>query len=465
MRLFHSAALACCLALAAVAQQPGTDAAPAKEPPAGVLHSISVKGNKLYTAEAIERVYGLKIGQHVTGAIFEAARKRLLAAELFNNVSDDFRYTGRPPQYDLTIEVSENDLVYPMRFERLGVDHEALRDYLKEHVELFADRIPGSQAVLARYTAAIQEFARKTDPAMRVKAQVLNESASQLSVLFAPDAPIPTIAQFLVTGNDAIDTGTLLRAINDVAIGAPFTEARIQQILDGAVKRVYAAKGYMGVTFPKIDSERSKTNLGYIVKAQIQEGPVYKVGAIRFHGSELDQDEIRSTISFKPGEIYNGDRVESFRTDLSHRMVRRGYLDIKVDNETKVDDAKHVVEVTYNIIPGSLYTFKSLDIQGLDLVSEPVIQKLWGEKPGKPFNPDYPQFFLDRVKEQGLFDNLADMRSDYTADPASHGVVVHLYFKGGKAKPETTHDRRDKDKDKDPQQGPPLMARVIASVS
>ncbi|MBV9265340.1 MAG: hypothetical protein JO061_04145, partial [Acidobacteriaceae bacterium] len=61
----------------------------------------------------------------------------------------------------------------------------------------------------------------------------------------------------------------------------------------------------------------------------------------------------------------------------------------------------------------------------------------------KPFNPDYPDFFLKRVDEQQLFDNLADTSSDYTADPASHTVVVHLYFKGGKSKQQRAKEEKD----------------------
>jgi hypothetical protein len=93
-------------------------------------------------------------------------------------------------------------------------------------------------------------------------------------------------------------------------------------------------------------------------------------------------------------------------------------------------------------VPGEVYNFQKLDVQGLDITTQPVIANLWGEKPGQPFNPDYPDFFLKRVEEQGLFDNLGDTQSDYTADASSHNVTVHLYFKGGKSQA-----RRQKDKE------------------
>jgi outer membrane protein assembly factor BamA len=103
------------------------------------------------------------------------------------------------------------------------------------------------------------------------------------------------------------------------------------------------------------------------------------------------------------------------------------------------------VNVIYNVIPGEPYNFASLDIQGLDITAQPTIEKLWGEKVGQPFNPDYPEFFLKKVNEQGLFDNLADTHSDYTADATSHNVRVHLYFKGGKSMKDKEREKKEEE--------------------
>ncbi len=447
MRWILSAALLClCAFLGPAAQSPEQAhdrKTPAKrEAPPGTLHSISVKGNHLYTSGQIVQESGLKVGQHVTAAAIEQARKKLQDTELFNDVSDTYRFQGDPPAFDLTFQLTENEQLFPMRFERLGVAPDAVRQYLRDHVTLYSDTIPGTEGVLHRYTAAVQAFVVQTNPSLKVKATVSNDDPKQLTVLFTPDAPAPTISQVVVSGNQAIDTGTILRAVNRVAIGVPLSDTRLQLILDGAIKPLYAAKGYAAVSFTKVETEPSKTNLGVVIKVQIQDGPVFKLGAIRFHGGGIDEDEIRSAIPFKPGQTFNGDQIDNFRLDLLHRMRRRGLLDASITAETEPDDSKRAVNVTYNIIPGAVYNFNTLDIQGLDLRSEPVVSKLWGEKPGKPFNPDYPDFFLKRVQQEGLFDNLADTHSDYTADASTHNVTVHLYFKGGKSAQDKEREKK-----------------------
>lgn len=443
MRFIFCAALVCCCA---VAQEPGTKPQVKKEPPPGTLRSVTVKGNRFYSSQDIVKESGLKIGQRVSSPIIEQARAKLQAAEVFTNVSDEFRFSGDvPPDYDVTFQVTENEQVFPMRFERLGVDANAVRQYLHDHVELYSDRIPGTDAVLRRYSAAVQEFAGHGKSSFKVKAFISNDDPKELAVVFSPDTPAPTVSQVVVSGNEVVDSGTILRAVNQVAIGVPLSDTRLKQILDGTIKPLYAAKGYAAVTFPNLEIEPSKTNLGVVVKVQIKEGPVFKIGAIRFHGSGMDEDEIRSTIPFKPGQTFNGEQVDNFRLDMMRRMKRRGLLDASVHTETETDDGKRLVNVTYNVVPGAVYNFQKLDIQGLDITTEPVIAKLWGEKPGKAFNPDYPDFFLKKVQEQGLFDNLADVHSDYTADPSTHDVTVHLYFKGGKSAKDKEREKKDEE--------------------
>ncbi|HEX4773481.1 MAG TPA: FtsQ-type POTRA domain-containing protein [Bryobacteraceae bacterium] len=441
MRFLFCSALLAGFATSLFAQSPAT---PKKSPPPpGILKSVQVSGNKRYSSAEILKQIGLHPGQRINSADIENARQQLQDLQLFSSVADRFRFGGNPPAYDLTFEVTEIEQVFPMRFERLSVNSTEARDYLRETVPLYSEQIPGTEAVLGRYRQAVQAYVARTNPSLKIKVLPQTDDTQQMAIVFMPDIPPPTISQVKISGNEAIDTGTLLRAINQVAIGAPLTDARLKQICDGAIKQVYASHGFVAVSFPSIQSEPSKTDHGMVVSIQIKEGPTFKFGPVHFHGTGLDPDEVRSAIPFKPGQPYDASKVDDFRIDIQHRLRRRGYLDASVTTEMKPDDATRSVNVTYNVVPGSIYTFAKLDIKGLDLVSEPVIEKMWGEKPGKPFNPDYPDFFLKRIEEDKLFEHLANTSSDYTADSSTHDVVVHLYFKGGESKEELEKKKRE----------------------
>jgi outer membrane protein insertion porin family len=415
--------------------------------PPGVIRTIQVTGNQIYATGDILHVLGLKPRDRASTAIFEQARQKVQNLDIFSTVSFNFKYErGSTPGYDVVFTVAEDTQVFPLHFERLGADPNEIRAYLKTHVPFYSDRIPGTASVVQRYKAAVQDFLaeRSKDP-MRVRATVAADENSQLQVNFFPDAPIPTIYQVDVTGNQAIDKGVILRAVNDVAVGTPLTDARIKLILDGTIKPVYAARGYPLVSFPKVESEPAKNNLGVILKVTISDGPQFKFGPLRFRGKGLEEDEIRAALTFKPGDLYSSEKVDTFRLELLRKLKRKGLLDATIDPETQADESKRVMNVIYNVIPGEPYKFQKLDIQGLDINSQPVIEKLWGEKPGQIFNPEYPDFFLKKVQEQGLFDNLANTHSDFTSDPATHNVTVHLNFKGGESPEEKKRKQREEE--------------------
>ena len=117
MRAFAGLLFVFALVAQTVAQAP---------PRPGILHAVTIKGNRLYSSEEIVKQAGLKIGQPVSAPVIEKARVKLQQTELFTNVADQYRTSGNPPQYDLTFELVENEQLFPMRFERLGASPEAI---------------------------------------------------------------------------------------------------------------------------------------------------------------------------------------------------------------------------------------------------------------------------------------------------------------------------------------------------
>ena len=107
--------------------------------------------------------------------------------------------------------------------------------------------------------------------------------------------------------------------------------------------------------------------------------------------------------------------------------------------------------LAFNPDPGDQYRFGSLDIRGLDLISEPEIRKMWGLKPGAPFVAGYPDYFLNAVREEGVFENLGDTKAEQKLNPETHTVDVTLYFKGTPMKDQRRRKRPD---DTDQQSGP-----------
>jgi outer membrane protein assembly factor BamA len=81
-------------------------------------------------------------------------------------------------------------------------------------------------------------------------------------------------------------------------------------------------------------------------------------------------------------------------------------------------------------VPNAQFTMGNLRIEGLDIETEPHIRKMWGIKKGAPFNVEYPDHFLDEVRN--VLESLGRTRSTITPNPDRQTVDVTLQFEGEK---------------------------------
>jgi outer membrane translocation and assembly module TamA len=86
------------------------------------------------------------------------------------------------------------------------------------------------------------------------------------------------------------------------------------------------------------------------------------------------------------------------------------------------------VDLTIRIDEGPQFTFGKLMVQGLDLTGEAAVKRMWALQEGKPFDGDYPDYFLNRVQQDGLFDNLHKTKAQVNVDEEHHTVDVTLQF-------------------------------------
>jgi outer membrane translocation and assembly module TamA len=124
----------------------------------------------------------------------------------------------------------------------------------------------------------------------------------------------------------------------------------------------------------------------------------------------------------------NFDEVKAAQERIRANQRRAGHLDATSKVERDVNDADHTVGIEFQIDPGPLYTLGKLDVVGLDIETEPEIRKMWGLAPGRPFNVEYPDHFLARVKDGGVFDDLRSTRAETKINASNHTVDVTLYF-------------------------------------
>ncbi len=418
------------ICLGASAQKKPRAAAPA--PTAWPIASVRVEGLHAYKPEQILAVTGLKSGQMATPKDFDSARQRLFATGAFENVG--CRYAAAPggKAYAVTFEVTEVSPRFPVRFEDLGVPAKDVEAALRQNDPFFAETIPATQPLLARYSKAIQDLLAARGRSGKVVAKLDTDASGSgpLAVVFRLASALPAVSRVNFTGNAVVPSTALENAINTVAIGLPYKEVRFRQLLETQIRPVYETRGRVRVSFPEVRTEQDKDVKGVVVTVKVDEGASYSMGGVDVEGTDLSQAELKKLATFKPGEVYNRHVVDADAAKVESRMRREGYMQVKSTVEQKITDQAKKVDAIIHVVRGPRYTLGALNVIGLDLLTEPAIRKMWGIQPGQPFNSEYPDYFLQRVKEEGILDHVGDTKAAVKTNDENHTVDVTLFFKG-----------------------------------
>ncbi len=431
---------------AAVAQQKpqAKKAAPKAAPAPNVvaqfpLETLRVEGNKHVPAAKIIATSGLKIGRTVVKDDFEIARTRLIDTGAFVNVGYEFKPSAAGTGYDATLEVMELAEYYPFRFEDLPAKDDAIRAALNRQNFIFTDQIPVTETIVKKYTQAIEQF---LGGGVRIVGKLGHpDGLTDLEMIFTAVGARPNVAQVAFTGNVVVPEDLLISTFSQAAVGVPFSDAEMRRQLDYSIRPLYDARGRIRVSFPKITTAKAERVDGVIVTVAVNEGVAYNLGQVRFQGvAASEASKLANVADLKKGDIANFDDVKAGVERIHKRYRNNGYLHVSEKVDREVQDSDHTVNVVVTIDQGAQYHFGKLKVDGLDIFSEPEIRKMWGDREGKPFQPDFPESFLAKVREENMFDNLGKTRAETDIDETSKIVDVTLHFAGGK--PEDKKERR-----------------------
>ncbi|HEX4277337.1 MAG TPA: POTRA domain-containing protein [Bryobacteraceae bacterium] len=429
------------VALAAQTPPPKTNFPTPAAPPAAnpsrdfPVDSITIEGNKILSAPAIVTASGLKRGAVGNSAVFDAARDRLLASGYFDSIAYSYKPATAGGGYDITFEVQEINILYPIRIDGLSASADEITAFLKTRDPLFIGRMPGTQQVLQRTSSEIEQYLTTKGHPEQVAAKVIATAPEHFEIDFTPIKGLPAVSAVSFEGSKVISAIDLHNKISEVAFGQPFTDNGFRTLLQNQIVPLYEAKGYMRVNFPRITTEPSTDVTGVDVKVTVDEGEEYKLTRVAVFGKSDDESaRILKTAKLPKLTIANFEEIRQAATRVQDSMRHQGYLDARVTTDKQVDEAKKTVAFFLVVETGPAYTFGKLNVGGLGLDGEAAIRKMWSVKTGDSFPSGYPDYFLGRVKEEGLFDNLGGTSAKSDINPDTHVVDVTLDFKGAPQK-------------------------------
>jgi outer membrane protein insertion porin family len=395
------------------------------------LESIKILGNEAIPAERIIAATGLKIGAPITRPEFNEARDRLMGTGAFESVAFDYKGSAKNTGFDATFRVTETTPLYRYRFEELPRPEAELRDALRKQEPIFVDAIPPTPQVMNRYSSALAKFLNNGS---QVIGEVNSDTPGELLIVFRPMGTRLNISEINFKGNSVLDTVALWKAINPVAVGTPYSEPLFRQMLDTSVRLAYEEKGRVRVAFPKIETSKSTENDGINVTVTVEEGPEYKLGDVSFKGvASRESAGLDKLGNWAKDKVINFAEIDNGIRAIQKGYREDGYLRIETPITREIHDDLKTIDLIITVNPGERFTMGKLTIKGLDILSEPVIRKIWKMNEGDPYRESYPDAFVAMIKSEGYFDNLARTGAEADIHENTHKVDVTLTFLGAKA--------------------------------
>ncbi len=393
------------------------------------LRAVVFEGTERFASDALVSAMGLELGQKVTKRDFDSGLQRLQRTGMFENLS--YRFGPQGDGYRLVVTLRELPELFPVRFEGLGADSEALSDLLREALPLYAGVLPHGGPAVRAAVDALQGWWRSQGGEEEVVADLVPSSGNDLEMLIRPERMSTNIAFVRFKNAGDVDARELQRLFNLAAVGEPYSEARLKELLAYNARPLYTERGYMNVVFCPCETGPDPDSEGLLVDVHVEQGEVYRFGTITWpEPLPIDPDSLAKVNQIEAGYAANMKAAYDTMAAISEGMKRQGYMKAQATFEEFVDHDDLRVDLEVQIATGQQYVFSRLIIKGLDILSEPTVRKRWGMQPGAPFDIRYPAYFLDRVRADAMFENLKRTSWSPGIDEANGRVDVTLYFSG-----------------------------------
>jgi outer membrane protein insertion porin family len=391
------------------------------------LRAIEVAGNEFYDKDAIIALSGLKVGDMVTPADFQRGLERISDAGVFDSV--EFRFGPADNGYKLTYTVQELGELYRFRADGFGVPAEEITQLLQEKVPLFAEKVPPTGTMVERIGNALEEFWKAKGNDSEVQGRLVPTGDDEFEMLFQPESAIDTIAFVKFENTGVLSPLDLQRSFNQVAMGVPYSETRLKELLQYNVLPLYEDKARMGAEFCPCQTEPDPETKGLLVTVHVEQGDEYTFGSIQFpQNVAIQPAQMASLLKVKEGEPAAMGKVREGLAAIEDTLKRNGYMKALARHEQRLNRDQKTVDVEVLVQTDVQYTMGNLTITGLDVVTEPAVRKRWGIKIGEPFDGGYPTYFLDQVRD--MFDNLSKTESKVRVNEQKKTVDVELIFLG-----------------------------------
>jgi outer membrane protein insertion porin family len=143
-----------------------------------------------------------------------------------------------------------------------------------------------------------------------------------------------------------------------------------------ALRSFYLNRGFLEFNIDSTQVSITPDREKIYITIAITEGPVYKVGDVKFSGDLIvKEDELRKLVLVKPGDVFSREKVVDTTKAISDRLANEGYSFANVNPVPELNRETRVAGFTFFVDPGRRVYVRRINIAGNQKTQDEVIRR------------------------------------------------------------------------------------------
>lgn len=198
------------------------------------------------------------------------------------------------------------------------------------------------------------------------------------------------------------------------------TDADLETVAADARRQYYDA-GYLDATVsaPRKRFEGTTMRVAY----DVEEGPLYRVGAVRVEGATLfPAAALREAVRLREGDVAGAAALAKARESLRDFYASRGYTGTTVALAVSPGAEPATLDVSLSVAESGLTRVRDVVVRGNTSTKDKVIRREIGLNPGDPFDRVLADFSRRRLQNLGYFSDVS-----FNEVPAGDGLADAVF--------------------------------------
>ena len=278
------------------------------------------------------------------------------------------------------------------------------------------------------------------------------------------EGPKVKVGKITFEGNKVFSDRKILRAMrHDRPYGIPllftfvpvgsktFDADKLDEDIEVGIRGLYRDHGYFKVSVTAKDVKTVDVNHGGIpgpwpgvgskhgkatdITILIEEGEQYRMGTVSFRSSDPDQglvvnqELLKRVFPLKPGDLFSAEKIRKSIDNYKKLYGEFGYIDFVAEPRTDIDDAKKLVNLTWEFDQGKQFYVRRIEFSGNTTTRDKVIRREILLDEGQVYNNRLWEMSILRLNQLGYFETIKPENAELKRNVKAGTVDIKLKVK------------------------------------